>query len=166
MKVDSTTYLLESGFDLKDYFGFYVEINGKMTITTTGTSTGYVGVGITTLPYSMGSYADSEDNPLFSVSIYANNNDVKTIDFIGKTIILFGICDYKMQKQSVNVTITQSIHLVNDNFGKLLINVDDMILTDKLYIRCFEAGGIKDRLTNTKFVGTVKLYGMKKSFYL
>ena len=39
LKVDSTTYLLESGFDLKKYFGFYVEINGKMTITTTKTST-------------------------------------------------------------------------------------------------------------------------------
>ena len=166
LKVDSTTYLLESGFDLKKYFGFYVEINGKMTITTTGTSTGYVGVGITTLPYSRGSYGLSQDNPLFSVSIYANNDDVKTIDFIGKTIILFGICDYKMQKQSGNVTITQSINLVNKDFGKLLVNVNDMILTDKLYIRCFESGGIKDYLTNTKFVGTVKLYGMKKSFYL
>ena len=166
MKVDSTTYLLESGFDLKNYFGFYVEINGKMTITTTGTSTGYVGVGITTLPYSRGSYGLSRDNSLFSVSIHANNNDVKTISFTSETVILFGICDYSMQKQSGNVTITQSINLVNKDFGKLLVNVNDMILTDKLYIRCFESGEIKDYLTNTKFVGTVKLYGMKKSFYI
>lgn len=55
---------------------------------------------------------------------------------------------------------------MNDNFGKLLVNVNNMLLTDKLYIRCFESGKIKDYLTNTKFVGTVKLYGIKKSFYI